>query len=60
MFGLLQALFESILLGLLTRVRDHNGRVQEAACSALAELMEHADHCTQGAVLLPRLQVGMA
>jgi hypothetical protein len=52
-----QALFESIVAGLLTRVRDHNGRVQEAACSGLAEAMEHAGHCMRGAVLLPRLQV---
>jgi hypothetical protein len=53
-----QALFDAILAGLLARVRDHNGRVQEAACSGLAEVLEHAGHCTQGAILVPRFQVG--
>jgi hypothetical protein len=52
-----QALFDAILAGLLARVRDHNGRVQEAACSGLAEVLEHAGHCTQGAILVPRFQV---
>lgn len=52
-----QALFESIMLGLLSCVRDHNGRVQEAACSGLAELLEHAGKCTHGAVIIPRMQV---
>lgn len=55
---LLQALFEQILAGLLSRVADGNGRVQEAACSGLSELLDHAGHCTRGAVLYPRLQVG--
>lgn len=53
----MQALFEQILAGLLSRVADGNGRVQEAACSGLAELLEHAGACTHGAVLVPRLQV---
>lgn len=53
-----QALFDAILAGLLACVRDHNGRVQEAACSGLAEVLEHAGHCTQGAILVPRFQVG--
>lgn len=52
-----QALFDSILGGLLARVRDHNGRVQEAACSGLAEVMEHAGHCTNGEILTPRFKV---
>lgn len=52
-----QALFDSILAGLLARVRDHNGRVQEAACSGLAEVMEHAGHCTNGQILVQRYQV---
>ncbi|WIA22073.1 hypothetical protein OEZ85_004416 [Tetradesmus obliquus] len=51
-----EALFEQILAGLLSRVADGNGRVQEAACSGLAELLEHAGACTHGAVLVPRLQ----
>eukprot|EP00882_Tetradesmus_deserticola_P010499 GHRQ01011091.1.p2 GENE.GHRQ01011091.1~~GHRQ01011091.1.p2 ORF type:complete len:227 (+),score=84.66 GHRQ01011091.1:3-683(+) len=51
-----EALFEQILAGLLSRVADGNGRVQEAACSGLAELMEHAGTCTRGAVLVPRMQ----
>jgi hypothetical protein len=54
---LLQALFEQILAGLLSRVLEGNGRVQEAACSSLAELLEHAGNCTHGAVLVPRMQV---
>jgi hypothetical protein len=53
----LQALFEQILAGLLSRVADGNGRVQEAACSGLVELLEHAGACTHGAVLVPRMQV---
>jgi hypothetical protein len=53
----LQALFDSILAGILARVRDHNGRVQEAACSGLAEVLEHAGHCTNGQILLPRFAV---
>jgi hypothetical protein len=53
----LQALFEQILAGLLSRVAEGNGRVQEAACSGLAELLEHAGACTHGAVLIPRMQV---
>ncbi|KAF6260222.1 ARM repeat-containing protein [Scenedesmus sp. NREL 46B-D3] len=51
-----EALFEQILAGLLSRVADGNGRVQEAACSGLVELLEHAGTCTHGAVLVPRLQ----
>lgn len=53
-----QALFDSILSGLLARVTDHNGRVQEAACSGLAEVLEHAGHCTHGQILVPRFKVG--
>ncbi|KAF8063844.1 TRN1 [Scenedesmus sp. PABB004] len=51
-----EALFEQVLAGLLGRVRDCNTRVQEAACSGLAELLEHAGAATHGLVLLPRLQ----
>jgi hypothetical protein len=54
---LVQALFEQILAGLLSRIAEGNGRVQEAACSSLAELLEHAGACTHGAVLVPRVQV---
>jgi hypothetical protein len=54
---LVQTLFEQILAGLLSRVAEGNGRVQEAACSSLAELLEHAGACTHGAVLVPRMQV---
>lgn len=52
-----QALFGAVLAGLLGRVGDGNSRVQEAAVSGLAELLEHAGHTTRGAVLLPHLQV---
>jgi hypothetical protein len=31
--------------------------VQEAACSGLAEVLEHAGHCTGGEILVPRFKV---
>ncbi|CAL8464616.1 g4151 [Coccomyxa elongata] len=45
-----QQQFDTVIAGLLTRVRDNNRHVQEAACSALATLEEAA-----GGELLPRL-----
>lgn len=31
--------------------------LQEAACSGLAEVLEHAGHCTGGEILVPRFKV---
>jgi len=50
-----EALFKSALGGVLARVGDHNRHVQQAACSALATMLEHAGAATDGGALLPHL-----
>jgi transportin-1 len=53
-----QQVFDAVLVGVLERVLDRNKFVQEAACSALAEMVEQTQ-LVRGQVLLPRLKVGL-
>ena len=46
-----------LLQGFLGRVLDHNKRVQEAACSALASLEEAIGQDAHPGLLLPYLRV---
>ena len=51
-----QQLFDAVLVGVLERVLDRNKFVQEAACSAMAEMLEQTQ-LVRGQALMPRLKV---